>query len=167
MYLSKIRNRLCYVNAIAAMDYRMSRDTRLSDVLHILLHMDQLEGPLTSEVLARSMGTNPAVFRRTMAGLREAGFVKSEKGHGGGWRLARPLGEITLLDVYEALSRPNLFAIGNRSRHSDCLIEKGVNAIMAETMAEAEALFATRFSAITLDQLVPEVPVSARMHNGA
>ena len=40
--------------------YWMSRDTRLSDVLHVLLHMDQLEGPLTSEVLARSMGTNPA-----------------------------------------------------------------------------------------------------------
>jgi|SRR3546814_503702 DNA-binding IscR family transcriptional regulator len=142
----------------------MSRDTRLSDVLHVLLHMDQLEGPLTSEVLARSMGTNPAVFRRTMAGLREAGFVKSEKGHGGGWRLARPLREITLLAVYEALSRPNLFAIGNRSRHPDCLIEKSVNAVMAETMATAEALFATRFSEISLDQLVPDGPKSTLVH---
>src|SRR3546814_13990064 len=102
----------------------MSRDTRLSDVLHVLLHMDQLEGPLTSEVLARSMGTNPAVFRRTMAGLREAGFVKFEKGHGGGCRLARPLREITLLAVYESQSRPNLFAIGNLTRHPDFLIEK-------------------------------------------
>ncbi len=142
----------------------MSRDTRLSDVLHVLLHMDQLEGPLTSEVLARSMGTNPAVFRRTMAGLREAGFVKSEKGHGGGWRLARPLREITLLAVYEALSRPNLFAIGNRSRHPDCLIEKSVNEVMAETMAAAEALFATRFSEISLDQLIPDVPKSTLAH---
>lgn len=142
----------------------MSRDTRLSDVLHVLLHMDQLEAPLTSEVLARSMGTNPAVFRRTMAGLREAGFVKSEKGHGGGWRLARPLREITLLAVYEALSRPNLFAIGNRSRHPDCLIEKSVNAILVDTMAAAEALFATRFGEITLDQLVPRGAVSALVH---
>src|SRR3546814_17427259 len=84
---------------VCSSDLWMSRDTRLSDVLHVLLHMDQLEGPLTSEVLARSMGTNPAVFRRTMAGLREAGFVKSDKGHGGGWRLARPLRDITLLAV--------------------------------------------------------------------
>lgn len=134
----------------------MSRDTRLSDVLHVLLHMDQMEGPLTSEVLARSMRTNPAVFRRTMAGLRETGFVRSEKGRGGGWSLAQPLREITLLAVYEALSRPNLFAIGNRSRHPDCLIEKSVNEVMAETMAAAEALFATRFGEITLDQLVPD-----------
>ena len=142
----------------------MNRDTRLSDVLHVLLHMDQIEGPLTSEVLARSMGTNPAVFRRTMAGLREAGFVRSEKGHGGGWQLARPLREITLLAVYEALSRPNLFAIGNRSRHPDCLIEKSVNGVMAGTMAAAEALFATRFSEISLDQLIPVVPKSTLAH---
>ena len=142
----------------------MSRDTRLSDVLHVLLHMDQFEGPLTSQVLAQSMGTNPAVFRRTMAGLREAGFVKSEKGHGGGWRLARPLREITLIAVYEALSRPNLFAIGNRSRHPDCVIEKSVNEVMAETMAAAEALFARRFSEISLDQLIPDVPRSALGH---
>ena len=143
----------------------MSRDTRLSDVLHVLLHMDRLDGPLTSEVLARSMGTNPAVFRRTMAGLREAGFVRSEKGHGGGWRLARPLREITLLAVYDALSRPNLFAIGNRRRHPDCLIEKSVNAVMAETMASAEALFATRFSEISLDQLIPDVRKPTLPHN--
>lgn len=145
----------------------MSRDTRLSDVLHVLLHMDQLEGTSTSEVLAQSMGTNPAVFRRTMAGLREAGFVKSEKGHGGGWRLAWPLREITLLAVYEALSRPNLFAIGNRSRHPDCLIEKSVNEAVAETMAAAEALFATRFGEITLDQLVPRDAVSVLVHKKA
>lgn len=133
----------------------MNKDTRLSDVLHVLLHMAQIDEPLTSEVLAKSMGTNPAVFRRTMAGLREAGYVKSEKGHGGGWRLARPLREITLLAVYEALDRPTLFAIGYRSDHADCLIEKNVNAALSDTMAQAEALFVDRFAGLTLDQLAP------------
>lgn len=133
----------------------MNRDTRLSDVLHVLLHMDHAQGRLTSSVLARSMGTNPAVFRRTMAGLRAAGLVRSEKGHGGGWQLARPLGAITLLDVYEALGRPNLFAIGNRSANAGCRVEKAVNAVMADTMAEASALFAERFGAITLDRIAP------------
>jgi Rrf2 family protein len=144
----------------------MNRDTRLSDVLHVLLHMEQVEEPLTSEVLARSMGTNAAVFRRTMAGLRKAGFVRSEKGHGGGWTLARPLGEITLLDVYQALGCPNLFSIGNRSKHTDCLVEKNVNSVVAETMAEATALFARRFGEITLDQIAPQVQATMRAHNG-
>jgi len=142
----------------------MNKDTRLSDVLHVLVHMAQTDEPLTSEVLARSMGTNPAVFRRTMAGLREAGLVRSEKGHGGGWRLTRPLGQITLLTVYEALGRPNLFAVGNRSRNPDCLVEKNVNAVLVDTMTEAAALFIKRFGEITLDQIVPSPPVSLSVH---
>jgi Rrf2 family protein len=136
----------------------VQRDTRLSDVLHVLLHMSQTDTPLTSEVLAQSMGTNPAVFRRTMAGLREAGIVASGKGHGGGWRLSRPLREITLLTVYEALGRPTLFAFGNRSRHPDCLVERGVNAVMETTMTDATALFSRRFGEITLDQILPDMP---------
>lgn len=136
----------------------MNKDTRLPDVLHALLHMAQVGHPLTSEVLARSMRTNPAVFRRSMAGLREAGYVKSGKGHGGGWQLARPLNQITLLDVYEALNRPTLFAIGSRSDHADCLIEKNVNAALTDTMLQAEALFIERFGKITLDQLAPSPP---------
>ncbi|MCW0199880.1 Rrf2 family transcriptional regulator [Sphingopyxis sp.] len=142
----------------------MNKDTRLSDVLHVLLHMDRVDTPLTSEVLARSMGTNPAVFRRTMAGLREAGLVRSEKGHGGGWRLSRPLRTITLLTVYQALDCPNLFSIGNRSRHSDCLVEKNVNAVVEDTMAEATALFVRRFGEITLDQIAPSDQVPVQVH---
>ncbi len=101
------------------------------------------------------MGTNPAVFRRTMAGLRKAGHVHSGKGHGGGWMLARPLGKITLLDVYLALGRPSLFAFGNRSANPECKVERAVNDALSETMDQAEALFVERFGAITLDRLMP------------
>jgi len=145
----------------------MNKDSRLSDVLHVLLHMGQVGEPLTSEVLAQSMGTNPAVFRRTMAGLREAGYVKSGKGRGGGWQLARPLNKITLLAIYRALGRPTLFAIGNRSEHPDCQVQKRVNAALSDTMAEAEALFMGRFGQVTLDQLVPEPSGPCRFISGA
>ena len=144
----------------------MNKDTRLSDVLHVLLHLDQAKEPLTSDILARSMRTNPAVFRRTMAGLRKAGIVQSGKGHGGGWTLVRRLASLTLLDVYTALGRPNLFAIGSRSDHPDCLIERNVNSALADTLAQAEALFVKRFGAITLDTLQPHAhtPLSAHDH---
>lgn len=142
----------------------MNKDTRLSDVLHVLLHMAQVEQPLTSEVLAKGMRTNPAVFRRTMAGLRNAGHVRSGKGHGGGWQLARPLNEITLLAAYEALDRPTLFAIGNRSDHPHCVIEKKVNAALSGTMAKAEALFIERFGQVTLDQLAPAPSETPAQH---
>lgn len=133
----------------------MTKDTRMSDVLHVLLHLSQAEEPLTSEKLAQSLGTNPAVFRRTMAGLRNTGYVETGRGHGGGWKLARPLKEITLQDVYQALGRPNLFAIGSRSERPACKIEKNVNDALEETMSQADELFARRFDSITLDTLMP------------
>ena len=108
----------------------MRRDSRLSGVLHVLLHLAEHRGPVTSEVLAKAMHTNPVVLRRVMAGLRDQGFVRSEKGHGGGWTLARDLSEITLRDIYAALGSPLLFAIGNRTEAPDCLVEQAVNAAL-------------------------------------
>lgn len=142
----------------------MNKDTRLSGVLHVLLHLGQASEPLTSEVLGRTMGTNPAILRRTMAGLRQAGHVHAGKGHGGGWQLARPLAEITLLDVYLALGRPALFAFGNRSDTPECKVERAVNEVLGDTMAAAEALFVERFGAITLDQLMPPHAVAPMAH---
>lgn len=142
----------------------MQSDTRLSDALHVLLHMAQVDKAMTSDALARSLGTNPAVFRRTMGGLRDAGIVHAERGPGGGWRLARPTHEITLLAVYEALSSPTLFAFGNRDRPADCLVEKSVNAALEGAMAQATALIVNRFKEVTLDQLVPSGPVHLAIH---
>ncbi|MDQ0510732.1 hypothetical protein [Ancylobacter amanitiformis] len=43
-------------------------------------------------------------------------------------------------------------------------MEKNVNAVMVDTMAEAATLFATRFEEITLDQIAPRHPVFASVH---
>lgn len=142
----------------------MNKDTRLSGVLHVLVHLGQVSVPLTSEVLAKSMGTNAPVFRRTMAGLRKTGYVQSEKGHGGGWALAKPLDEITLLDVYVALGKPGLFAIASRNEDSACKIEQAVNAAMSETLAKAEAMIVQQLGSITLASLVPDRPAGTSIH---
>jgi len=131
----------------------MNRDSRLSGVLHVLLHMAEADGAVTSEKLARAMRTNPVVVRRIMSGLREAGLVRSEKGHGGGWTITRDLSEVTLRDVHDALGGPSIFAIGHRTEAPGCLVEQAVNAAMGDAMAEAEALLLARLSTITLEAL--------------
>jgi Rrf2 family protein len=135
----------------------MKRDSRLSSMLHILIHMAQSGQPRTSDDLARMLRTNPVLVRRTLAGLRERGLVASEKGHGGGWVIARPLETITLHDVYEALGAPELFAIGHRSEQGQCLVEQAVNASVDRTLAEAEALVLARLRAVTLAALSEDV----------
>ncbi len=131
----------------------MKRDSRLSGVLHILLHMAQGDGPTTSEQLARAMDTNPVVVRRILAGLRRVGYVQSSKGHGGGWTIARDLGEISLRDVYDALGRPPLLAIGNRTEAPGCLVEQAVNAALDSAFYEAEAVLLARLGDVSLEAL--------------
>ena len=131
----------------------MIRDSRLSVVLHVLLHIAEHDAPVTSEALARMIDTNPVVIRRALAGLREQGYVRSEKGHHGGWSLNRPLAEISLRDVYDAIGAPNLFAIGPRRDATDCLVEQAVNAALERSLDAAESLLLAAFSDVTLASL--------------
>lgn len=134
----------------------MKRDSRLSSVLHALLHMAAQPGPMTSQALAACMNTNPVVVRRTMAGLRDAGFVRSEKGHAGGWSIARDLGTVTLRDVHQALGEPAIFAVGNRNETPACLVEQSVNAVLDDAFQAAEALLMERFGDVTLAALADD-----------
>lgn len=131
----------------------MKRDSRLSGVLHVLLHMAEVGAPMTSDALAQMMKTNPVVIRRVLAGLREHQLVCSEKGHGGGWKLCRDLESITLFDIYQALDQPTLLAMGNRTEAPGCLVEEAVNNALNSAFADAEALLLARFRAVTLAQL--------------
>lgn len=131
----------------------MKRDGRLSGVLHVLLHLAEQNVPVTSEDLARVMETHPVVIRRVMAGLRNQGYVRSEKGHGGGWTLACNLERVTLRDIHAALGSPALLAIGNRSEAPGCLVEEAVNAALHHVFQEAEELMLERFGEVTLAML--------------
>lgn len=131
----------------------MSQNFQLSDILHVLLHMAESEGPTTSEALAAAMKTNPVVLRRLMAGMRNAGFVTSEKGHGGGWALSCDLEQVTLDDVYQALGAPQLISLGFREDKPSCLVALAVNDALRAAIQEAEALLLRHFSDVTLAAL--------------
>jgi DNA-binding IscR family transcriptional regulator len=97
--------------------------------------------------------TNPVVVRRTMAGLRDAGYVRSQKGHGGGWIIAADLQAVSLLDVHRALGGPRIFAIGNEHSHPDCAVEATINEALEDALAEAEAMLIARLGAVKLAEL--------------
>lgn len=109
--------------------------------------------PVTSEMLAKMMDTNPVVIRRIMAGLKKQGYVQSEKGHGGGWTLVCDLSKVTLRDIYAALGSPSLLAIGNRTEAPGCLVEQAVNAALQQAFHDAESLLLSRLGEVTLAML--------------
>ena len=111
---------------------------------------------MTSEELSRTLSTNPVVIRRIMAGLRDMGIVRSERGHGGGWTISRDLATVSLRDVYSALGEPMVFALGNRMETPDCLVEQAVNAALDDAFDAAQALLITRLGVVTLADLAAD-----------
>ncbi|PNH91299.1 Rrf2 family transcriptional regulator [Vibrio diazotrophicus] len=131
----------------------MRTDSRLSRVIHALLHMHDTQQPLTSEVLAKMLNTNSSVIRRTMSGLRDKGYVMSSKGHHGGWVLTKPLEDITLLELYEALGMPRLFAISSESDNSTCLVQQIADESLNNALEISRHVFIAQLEKVTLAEL--------------
>ncbi len=119
---------------------------------------------MTSAELAICMDTNAVVVRRTMAGLREAGIVRSAKGHGGGWEIARDLSKVTLKDIYDALGSPVVLAMGFHLDNPSCLIERAVNRELAGAFREAETFLIGRLGDITLAKLAEDYRLGIAHH---
>jgi DNA-binding IscR family transcriptional regulator len=144
----------------------MNQDSKLSGVLHILLHLADADSPVKSETMATMMRTNPVVIRRILAGLRNKGLVQSEKGHGGGWELSCDLNTVTLYDIYVALGAPPMLALGHRTESPACLVEQSVNETMNHALHDAETLLLARFRDVTLAALHRDVQQRVQARSG-
>ena len=119
-------------------------------MLHVLIHMGDLDRPVTSDTIATMLGTPASAVRGHMGKLRARKLVSSNKGHGGGWTLTRPLAEITMLDIYEALDSPALFALGPAEDDPTCLVERAVDRRLGDAFARAGEVLRAEMQATTL-----------------
>ncbi|MEL6563106.1 MAG: Rrf2 family transcriptional regulator [Pseudomonadota bacterium] len=116
----------------------MKRNSRLSLALHTLSHTaDDPERVRTSTEIAEHAGTNPVVVRRVLDRLRAAGLLTSERGHAGGWCLARGPREITLADVYRARDE-RLVATDETGVASACLVEHALQRRVSGMLEDIE-----------------------------
>jgi Rrf2 family protein len=130
----------------------MKRDGKLSLALHALGHMARAEGPLTSEAIAGHNGTHAVVVRRVLGHLREAGIVASEKGHAGGWRLARAPEAVSVADVYRALGERVLAPVP-LGAPPGCAIEAALHQAVDGALEAAEALLVARLGTVSVADL--------------
>ncbi len=131
----------------------MKRNSRLSLALHTLSHMaGDPDHVRTSVDIADHAGTNPVVVRRVLGRLREAGLLISEKGHAGGWRLARSPNLITLADVYLALDE-SLVATEKDEHSPTCSVEHALHRRVSSVMKEIEQSLIERLSETTISEV--------------
>jgi DNA-binding IscR family transcriptional regulator len=90
----------------------MQFSSRFPVAVYSLLIIDELskdkEAKATSELIAIKIGNNAVTVRRILSDLKKAGYINiASSKSGGGASLAKPLNEITLLDILD-LVEPNI-----------------------------------------------------------
>jgi Rrf2 family protein len=71
-------------------------------------------GPMSGASIAEAGGLPPTFLDSILAELRRSRLVLSQRGAEGGYRLARPAGEIALADVFRAIDGPLAEVRGER-----------------------------------------------------
>lgn len=132
----------------------MKRNSRLSLALHTLSHMALDPTKMrTSADIANHAGTNPVVVRRVLGCLRKAGLLKSEKGHAGGWQLARAPKTITLADVYLALDE-QLVASEKPDETLSCSLEHALHERVSNVLTEIEENLVQKLAETSISEIL-------------
>lgn len=136
----------------------MSTSNRFSVAVHILsglaIHRDE---PLTSEVIAASVHTNPAVIRRLLSMLGHSGLSTSRLGQGGGSIIAQPPENITLLDVYRAVENQQLISTHRANPCEDCIVGRHIHTSLQPAIGRAVSAFEAELSKTTIADIVQDI----------
>ncbi|WP_028219135.1 Rrf2 family transcriptional regulator [Paraburkholderia oxyphila] len=136
----------------------MNTSSRFAFAVHVLALLALQEGvPLSSEIIAGSVNTNPALIRRLLTMLANAGLTASQLGAGGGALLAREPRTIALLDIYRAVDDAQLFAMHREEPNPDCMvgrhIQETLRGIISDAQRAMEASLATRTLADVVEDM--------------
>ncbi len=133
--------------------------TKLSVSVHIMsvvaLTTDQ---PVTSEYIASSIHTNPALVRRLMSRLSKAQLIETSTKIGV-TGLAKKAEEITLLDIFLAVEdHLTLFGIHSNT-NQECPVGAKIEDTLKHLYGNIQSAAENEMSAITLADIVKEFTV--------
>jgi Rrf2 family protein len=117
----------------------MAESCRFAFAVHILAMLAHRRGGgLNSELLARSVNTNPVVVRRILSSLRRAGLVCCAKGAGGGATLCREPATIALDEIYRAIEPQRSLAGKRHHPNLRCPVGRQIKRVLEEVYASAQ-----------------------------
>jgi len=112
---------------------------KLAMAVHALALLAQDRNGYPSAYLAGSVNTHAVFLRRVLRRLAEGGLIEAREGRGGGYRLARPAGEITLAEVYQLLEPDGPLSPSPCEPSARCPVGAGMRAAFAHAVEAARA----------------------------
>ncbi len=120
---------------------------------------------LSVDALAEFFEVPSAYLAKQMQLLRRAGIVQSVRGKGGGYRLARAVDEITLLDIVLAIEGPTpAFRCTEIRQSGPCGLKRKdckKPCEIASAFAEAEQTYRNALAAKTLAAIMQEAAMNS------
>lgn len=137
----------------------MSISSRFAVGIHILTLIElNKEGVTSSEFLASSVNTNPAVIRKLMGMLKKADLIEVQPGIAGA-KLAKNLSDITLFDVYKAVNvvqENELFSI-HENPNPDCPVGRNIQNTIEPLFAAAQFAMEKVLRRLTLEDVLNDL----------
>ena len=135
----------------------MQISSRLTVAVHMLLCIEIFKNQrkVTSDILASSVNVNPVVIRRILQQLKKAGIVSVVRGSGGA-DVARPLEEITLLDLYnavECVDGGGLFHF-HEDPNQLCPVGRNIHAVLDGRLEEVQTAMEREMSSVTMRDIL-------------
>ena len=137
----------------------MAENCQFAFAVHVLsvlaLHPAEL---MTSEALAHSVNTNPVVIRRLLCELAEAGLIETQRGPGGGAKLARTATSITLAQIYRGVvGEIAPFGAHPNQPAQCCPVGRNIKRALEVVSERARQAVAREYEATTLADIVTAV----------
>lgn len=134
----------------------MQISSRFTLAIHIFACIDTFgnEYKVTSDFLAGSTNVNPVIIRKILGQLKNAGLINVARGTGG-TTVAKPLEEITFLDVYravECVENGDLFHF-HENPSTDCPVGRNIHAILDDKLFRVQNAMEQELASITLADL--------------
>jgi len=141
----------------------MPTSSRFAVAVHVLASLATHKGqPMTSETLAKSASTNPAVIRKLLSMLNAAGLSQSRLGQGGGALLGRPPEAISLLDIYKAVEHEQLFAMHRSDPNPACTVGRHIQSVLQGTIDRALSAMEDELAGVTIADVASDIEKLAR-----
>lgn len=138
----------------------MQISSRFTIAVHVFICIDtfEKEHKITSEFLASSVNVNPVIIRKLIQQLKAAGLVNVTRGSGGA-SIAKPLNQISFLDIYKAvecIENDTLFHF-HENPNVDCPVGRNIHFILDDKLERVQNAMERELESITLEDVKKDV----------